>query len=186
MSQSAGLDLVDSHLTATIYMESVSLSYFSSWSMSVKEGWLRVCLWSVHPAVTYAWEYGTICIIINSIRAASKQIISRLNNFAGLYHTSLNWSPTPIISDMNCVSIISSAQARWGVRAAPDDLVLLLLLASKCIHVPPKVTFFMQDYKTLTVCCAYCTLHLHFNVHHHLHLLTIPLWSKLWFNLLLY
>lgn len=85
--------------------------------------WLVLRLWSVDPAVMYEWEYGTIWIIISGIRAASKQIISWLNNFTVLYHTSLRWSSTPIILNGNCVSIISPARAGGVLSTGRYDFI---------------------------------------------------------------
>lgn len=122
-SRSPEPDLRGFRPTATVHGGCFTFIFFFVKYERVWAGWLKLWLWSVDPAVMYEWEYGTIWIIISGIRAASKQIISWLNNFAGLYHTSLTWSSAPTILDMNCVSIISPARAGWALSTARYDLV---------------------------------------------------------------
>lgn len=83
-------------------------------------------------SVSSCYVWARIWIIISVLRAASKQIIYWLNNFAGLYHTSLTWSSAPIILDMNCVSIISPSQSRPSSEYSPVWFGILVL-ASKCV-----------------------------------------------------
>lgn len=108
------------HPTATIYGGCFTFIFLFIKYERAKAGGLNP--WSLDPFVIYKREYGIIWIIISGIKDASKQIISWLNNFEVLYHTSLTWSSNPIILDMNCAWIISPAWG-WVLSTAQYDMV---------------------------------------------------------------